>query len=85
MPTTEFPVWVLIFERIGPGSAILVFVGALLWKLLPGITRCLTAWRKQSEAITSAVPLVLDGLKDLVQHASRIADANIARHSRELS
>jgi hypothetical protein len=74
MPSQDLPLWVLIFERIGPGSAILVFTGAVLWKLVPGITRLLVAWRKQSDAVTQAVPQVLDGLRNLVGHAERVAD-----------
>lgn len=70
----EFPIWVLVFERIGPGSAILVFTGAVMWKLLPALTKLLGAWRHQSERITESVPKALDGLRDLVQHAERIAD-----------
>lgn len=70
----DFPMWVLVFERIGPGSAILVFTGALMWKLIPGILKLLTAWRKQSDTITEAVPTVLEGVKDLVQHVERVAD-----------
>lgn len=71
---TDFPMWVLVFERIGPGSAILVFTGVVLWKLLPALTKLLGAWKKQSERITESVPVALDGLRDLVQHAERIAD-----------
>lgn len=71
---TEFPLWVLIFERIGPGSAILVFTGAVVWKLLPAMTRLLGAWRRQSETVTAAVPAALDGIKELVGHVERVAD-----------
>lgn len=74
MPTQQLPEWVLIFERLGPGSAILLFVGATLWKLLPGISRLLVAWRKQSDAVTEAVPKALDGLRDLVTHVERVAE-----------
>lgn len=70
----EFPMWVLIFERLGPGSCILIFTGAVLWKLLPASTRLLGAWRKQSEKITASVDPVLDGVRDAVQHLERIAD-----------
>lgn len=71
---TEFPMWVLVFERLGPGSAILVFSGAVLWKLVPPASRLLASWRKQSDTITAAVPAVLDGVKDLVRHVERVAD-----------
>ena len=70
----DFPQWVLIFERLGPGSAILVFTGALLWKLLPAIVKLVIAWRRQSEEVTKSVPMALDGLRDLVQHVERIAE-----------
>lgn len=71
---TEFPLWVLIFERIGPGSCVLVFTLAVLWKLLPAVIRLLGAWRRQSERVTDAVDPVLDGMKDAVWHLERIAD-----------
>jgi hypothetical protein len=74
MQPQDFPMWVLVFERIGPGSAILVFTGAVLWKILPALVKLLSAWRKQSDTMTQAVPLVLDGVKDLVQHVERVAD-----------
>ena len=61
------PVWVTVFERLGPGSCILIFTGAVLWKLIPAITVLLKAWRKQSDTVTSAVPTVVDSV-------SRIAD-----------
>lgn len=74
MSETQFPLWVLIFERLGPGSCILVFTGAVIWKLLPALVRLIGAWRKQSEGVTAAIPKILDGTKDLVQHVERIAD-----------
>lgn len=69
----QLPEWVLIFERLGPGSAILLFVGATLWKLLPAVSRLLVAWRKQSDAMTAAVPEALHGLRNLVSHVERVA------------
>jgi hypothetical protein len=74
----EFPMWLLAVERFGLGATIIVFFLAVLWKLVPGVSRLLNAWKKQSdkvtETISTAVPSVLDGLKDLVYHAERVAD-----------
>lgn len=53
---TDMPLWVMVFERIGPGSAILVFTGAILWKLLPAILKLVSSWKKQSDTITAAIP-----------------------------
>lgn len=61
------PLWVTVFERIGPGSCILLFTGAVLWKLIPAITVLLKAWKKQSDTVTGAVPTV-------VASVGRIAD-----------
>lgn len=61
------PVWVTVFERLGPGSCILIFTGAVLWKLIPAITVLLRAWRTQSDTVTKAVPTVVNSV-------SRIAD-----------
>jgi hypothetical protein len=74
MPVQQLPEWVLIFERLGPGSAILVFVGATLWKLLPGVSRLMISWRKQSDAVTAAVPVALGTLHELVRHVERVAE-----------
>jgi hypothetical protein len=74
MTSPDFPLWVLIFERLGPGSCVLVFTGAVIWKLLPAVVRLIGALRKQSETVTAAIPKILDGTRDLVQHAERIAD-----------
>lgn len=63
----EMPLWVQVFERIGPGSAILVFTGAVLWKLLPAVLKLVTSWKKQSDTITAAIPKVQDTV-------TRIAD-----------
>jgi len=71
------PVWVTVFERLGPGSCILIFTGAVLWKLIPAITVLLKAWRKQSDTVTAAVPTV-------VSSVSRIAD-NLERGFEALS
>lgn len=63
----EMPLWVQVFERIGPGSAILVFTGAILWKLLPAVLKLVSSWKKQSDTITTAIP----GVQATI---SRIAD-----------
>lgn len=74
----EFPMWLLAIERFGLGATIIVFFLAVLWKLVPGTTRLLSSWKRQSDKVTetigTAVPRVLDGLKDLVYHAERVAD-----------
>lgn len=85
---TEFPMWLLAIERFGLGYAMIVFVGAVVWKLLPAFIKMLGAWRKQSEeaakvmpcimdftkALTKAAPDALEGIRDLAQNAERIAD-----------
>jgi hypothetical protein len=82
------PDWTLLVERLGPGMAILVFTGAVVWKLLPAWIRVLGAWSRQSEEFTKAIPFLtdfaksmtsaapdaLDGLRDLADNAERIAD-----------
>lgn len=77
--TDAMPVWVLIFERIGPGSAILVFTGAVLWKLLPEMTKLLKAWKAQSDTITKAVPTVLGSLDRLADNMEKGFEAMNAR------
>lgn len=67
----EMPAWVFIFERIGPGSAILVFTGALCWKLLPAILQLLRAWKRQSDTITHAIPVAQDALAKLATNMER--------------
>ena len=65
------PLWVTIFERIGPGSCILIFTGYVLWKLSPAVTALLRAWRKQSDTITSAVPTVVDSVGRIAANLER--------------
>lgn len=74
MTGDTIPDWVAIFERVGPGTLILVVVCYATVKLLPSIAQLLAAWKAQSERITESVPTALEGLRDLVQHAERIAD-----------
>lgn len=82
----EFPMWLLATERFGIQTIIIVFGMAVTWKLVPATSRLLGAWKRQSdkvtEAVESAVPKVLDGMRDLVQHAERIAD-HMTRGERE--
>lgn len=93
---TSITDWVSVFERVGPGTLILVTVVYATVKLMPSVVNLLAAWKAQSERITESVPTALEGLRDLVQHAERIADhvtrspAGIGegagvRHSREHS
>lgn len=81
LPTESevMPVWVLVFERIGPGSAILVFTGAVLWKLLPEMTKLLKAWKAQSDALTKAVPAALGSLDRLADNMEKGFEALSAR------
>jgi hypothetical protein len=56
----DLPEWasvtIAVFERIGVGAAVLIFVGAFLWKALPPLTKLLRSWKAQSDSITAAVP-----------------------------
>lgn len=74
----EFPMWLLAIERFGIGTIIIVFFMAVIWKLVPATSRLLASWKRQSDKMTEvveeSVPKVLDGMRDLVQHAERIAD-----------
>lgn len=81
LPTESevMPIWVLVFERIGPGSAILVFTGAVLWKLLPEMTKLLKAWKAQSDALTKAVPAALGSLDRLADNMEKGFEALNAR------
>lgn len=65
------PMWVTVFERIGPGSCILLFTGAVLWKLIPAITVLLKAWRKQSDTVTAAVPTVVSSVGRIADNLER--------------
>ncbi len=67
----QLPLWVTIFERIGPGSCILLFTGAVLWKLIPAITVLLKAWRKQSDTVTAAVPTVVSSVGRIADNLER--------------
>ena len=69
--TEALPIWVMIFERIGPGSAILVFTGAVLWKLLPAMLKLLGAWKRQSDTITTAIPVAQKSLGRLADTMER--------------
>ena len=65
------PAWVTVFERIGPGSCILLFTGAVLWKLIPAITVLLKAWKKQSDTVTAAVPTVVTSVGRIADNLER--------------
>lgn len=78
---TELPSWVAVFERVGPGTFVLLVVGGVAYRLTPSVVALLAAWKAQSERITESVPKALEGLRDLVQHAERIAD-HVTRPSR---
>ena len=65
------PLWVTVFERIGPGSCILVFTLSVLWKLVPAVTILLKAWRKQSDTVTAAVPTVVDSVSRIATNLER--------------
>jgi hypothetical protein len=39
-----------------------VFVGAVLWKLLPVATSLLRSWKAQSDTVTKAVPVALNAI-----------------------
>jgi len=72
--TLKIPEWVAILERVGPGTIVVVVFCYATVKLLPSLVQLLAAWKAQSERITESVPTALEGLRDLVQHAERIAD-----------
>lgn len=72
--SSELPTWVVVFERIGPGSAILVFTGAVLWKLLPEVVRLIKAWRNQSTEAAKAIPVALQSLDRGIDTLGRLSD-----------
>lgn len=80
MNATELPLWVTIFERIGPGSAVLVFTGALLWKVMPAVLGLLGSWRSQSEAVTSAIPRFEQSFERMIDKIDGIGDKLGSRH-----
>lgn len=67
----QLPLWVTIFERIGPGSCILVFTLSVLWKLVPEIKSLLKAWRMQSSTVTAAVPTVVSSVTRIADNLER--------------
>lgn len=71
---TDLPQWVLIFERIGTGSAIVIFTMAVLWKVIPAALKLLGAWRRQSDAITGAIPRVESAFERLIDKVDGIGD-----------
>lgn len=67
------PDWVLVFERLGPGMAILVFILAVAWQLLPSGKRLLGAWTAQTNAITRLIPSVVHALESIARSAESLS------------
>lgn len=65
------PLWVTIFERLGPGSCILIFTGYTLFKMLPAATMLLKAWKSQSDTVTKAVPTVVASVGRIATNLER--------------
>lgn len=57
---SDLPEWariiIAIFERIGVGASVLIFLAAVIWKVMPPLTKLLRAWKIQSDKITETVP-----------------------------
>lgn len=70
----DLPQWVLIFERVGTGSAVVIFTMAVLWKLMPAALKLLGAWKKQSDAVTGAIPRVEAAFERLIDKVDGIGD-----------
>lgn len=68
----ELPSWVqvfvVVFERIGTGAAVLIFLGAVVWKVLPPLTKLLRAWKTQADKITDALPRFEADFRSLVHN-----------------
>ena len=82
------PDWLLVFERLGPGMAILVFFLAVCWKLLPPARALLGAWTAQTNAITKLIPSVVHALESIAHSAESMAsdrgrDRKVARLRRD--
>jgi len=65
--TPDIPSWVLLFERLGPGLAILVFVLATLWKIVPSLLKLMASWKKQADIVSAAVPRVESSLEQIAR------------------
>lgn len=74
----ELPSWasvvIAIFERIGVGAAVLVFIAAVIWKVLPPLTRLLRAWKTQADKIADAVPRFETDFRSLVGNVRDVND-----------
>lgn len=70
----DMPLWVSVFERLGPGSGVLLFVGAVVWKLLPEIVKLLRAWRLQSNEVVRVLPTAVRFGENAVLTLGRLAD-----------
>lgn len=74
----ELPAWasvvIAIFERVGVGCAVLVFLAAVVWKVLPPLTKLLRAWKAQADKITDAVPRVEADFRALVGNVRDVND-----------
>ena len=56
-PST-LPQWLLIWDHMGPGSVLMAFLLAFLWRLQPSVKDLIRARQKQVEAHTEAAPIV---------------------------
>lgn len=67
----DIPLWVLIFERIGFGAAVLIFVGAFTWRLLPPAAKLFQAWTKQSDKMTNTIPRIERSVERIADNMER--------------
>lgn len=56
-PST-LPQWLLIWDHMGPGSVLMAFLLAFLWRLQPSVKDLIRARQRQVEAHTEAAPIV---------------------------
>ena len=56
-PST-LPQWLLIWDHMGPGSVLVAFLLAFVWRLQPSVKDLIRARQKQVEAHTKAAPVV---------------------------
>lgn len=72
---SDLPEWartiIAIFERVGVGAAVLIFLAAVIWKVLPPLTKLLRAWKIQSDKITETVPRFEADFRGLVGSVNR--------------
>lgn len=55
---SSLPQWLLIWDHMGPGSVLMAFLLAFLWRLQPSVKGLIGARQKQVEAHTKAAPVV---------------------------